>query len=93
VETSSSAPGDVGPGPAQDASSGDEVASQGPKRGASPGSRLARRIASKGFNLWYMMLAVWMLFLVAQFWRESSQVAAIPYSTFSISRLAASPTS
>ena len=82
VETSSSAPGDVGPGPAQDASSGDEVASQGPKRGASPGSRLARRITSKGFNLWYMMLAAWMLFLVAQFWRESSQVAAIPYSTF-----------
>jgi ATP-dependent Zn protease len=29
-----------------------------------------------------MMLAAWMLFLVAQFWRESTQVAAIPYSTF-----------
>jgi cell division protease FtsH len=28
------------------------------------------------------MLAVWMLVLVAQFWRESTQVAAIPYSTF-----------
>ena len=82
VETSSSDAGAASPGTGQNASSGDQVGSEGPKRGASPGSRLASRLASRGFNLWYLMLAVWMLVLVAQFWRESTQVAAIPYSTF-----------
>ena len=86
VKTSSSAPdvdaGTASPGTGQDASSGDRVGSDGLKRGASPGSRLASRLVPRGFNLWYLMLAVWMLVLVAQFWRESTQVAAIPYSTF-----------
>jgi cell division protease FtsH len=54
----------------------------GPKREASPTNRLRNRLVSRGWNLWYVMLGVWMLFLVGQFWYGSTQVAAIPYSRF-----------
>ena len=50
----------------------------GPKREASPTNRLRNRLVSRGWNLWYVMLGVWILFLVGQFWYESTQVAAIP---------------
>ena len=53
-----------------------------PKREASRWNRLRSRLASRGWNLWYVILGVWMLFLVGQLWYESTQVAPIPYSRF-----------
>jgi hypothetical protein len=37
-------------------------------------------LAPPGWNLWHVMLGVWMLFLMGQPWYQSTQVAAIPYS-------------
>ena len=54
----------------------------GPKREASPGNRLRSRLVSREWNLWYVMLGAWMLFLLGQIWYESTQVSAIPYSRF-----------
>jgi len=58
------------------------VPPDGPKRETSPTNRLRNRLAPRGWKLWYLMLGVWLLFLVGQFWYESTQVAAIPYSRF-----------
>jgi cell division protease FtsH len=75
-------PSGPGPTPPKGDSSNEAVRPDGPKREASPGNRLRSRLVSRGWNLWYVMLGVWMLFLVGQFWYESTQVAAIPYSRF-----------
>jgi cell division protease FtsH len=53
-----------------------------PTREASPANRLRSRLAPPGWNLWYVLLGLWMLFLVGQLWFESTQVTAIPYSQF-----------
>jgi hypothetical protein len=58
------------------------VPPDGPKRDASPRNRLRSRLASRGWNLWYLILGVWMLFLLGQLWYENTQVATIPYSRF-----------
>jgi cell division protease FtsH len=58
------------------------VPPDGPKREASPTNRLRSRLVLRGWNLWYVMLGVWMLFLLGQSWYKSTQVAAIPYSRF-----------
>ena len=75
-------PSSPGPTPPRGDSSNEAGRPDGPKREASPATRLRNRLVSRGWNLWYVMLGVWMLFLVGQFWYESTQVAAIPYSTF-----------
>ena len=53
-----------------------------PKRTASPTNRLNIPFVPPGWNFWHVMLALWLLFLVGQFWYASTQVAAIPYSRF-----------
>jgi cell division protease FtsH len=58
------------------------VPPDGPKREASPANRLRSRLASRGWNLWYVILGIWMLFLLGQLWYGSTQVASIPYSRF-----------
>ena len=54
----------------------------GPKRQASLKQRLRKPFALRGQNLWYAIMAVWMLSLLGQLWYESTQVAPIPYSRF-----------
>jgi len=54
----------------------------GPKRETSPTDRLRDQLASRGWNFWYGLLAVWMLFLLGQVWYESTQVAVLSYSRF-----------
>jgi cell division protease FtsH len=58
------------------------VPPDGPKRAASPTNRLRNRLAPQGWNLWYVFLGGWMLFLLGQLWYENTQVVAIPYSRF-----------
>jgi cell division protease FtsH len=36
----------------------------------------------QGWNLWYVILGVWMVVLLGQLWYESTQVAPMPYSRF-----------
>ena len=47
-----------------------------------PRNRSRSPLAPRSWNLWYVLLAVWLLVLAAQFWYESTQVATIPYSRF-----------
>jgi cell division protease FtsH len=54
----------------------------GPKGEAPPSNRLRSRFVSQRWNLWYVMLIVWMLFLLGQLWYASTQVVPIPYSRF-----------
>ncbi len=54
----------------------------GPKSEASRWNRLRSGLASRGWNLWYVILGVWLLFLLGQLWYENTQVASIPYSRF-----------
>ncbi|MBW2316422.1 MAG: cell division protein FtsH, partial [Deltaproteobacteria bacterium] len=35
-----------------------------------------------GWNLWYLFMGAWLLFLLGQFWYESTQIAPLPYSRF-----------
>jgi cell division protease FtsH len=37
---------------------------------------------SGGLNLWYLLLATWLVFMLGQLWFDSTQVATIPYSQF-----------
>ena len=74
-KTPESTPPDTG-------ASAEGVLPDAPKREASPTDRLRGHLVPRGWNPWYVMLAFWMLFLVGQSWYESTQVAAIPYSTF-----------
>ncbi len=37
---------------------------------------------SGGPKLWYLLVAVWLVFLLGQIWFENTQVATIPYSRF-----------
>ena len=50
----------------------------GPKRQASLKQRLRKPFALRGQNLWYAIMAVWMLSLLGQLWYESTQVAPSP---------------
>ena len=52
------------------------------KRDASPLDRLRGRLPPQGWNVWYLILGAWLLFLLGQLWYESTQVAPIPYSRF-----------
>jgi len=54
----------------------------GPTRDESPTRRLRNQLTSQGWNLWYVLLGVWMVLLLGQLWYENTQVAAIPYSRF-----------
>jgi len=51
-------------------------------RDAPPGNRPRNRLAMPGWNLWYLLMGVWLLSVVGQLWYSSTQVAAIPYSQF-----------
>ena len=80
----SPSPDSNGPEPSArkgDPSSG-TVQSDSPKREASPTNPLRTRLDFRGWNPWYVMMGVWMLFLLGQLWYESTQVAPIPYSRF-----------
>jgi len=63
-------------------SSNEAVRPDGPKREASPKNRLRNPLAQRGWNLWYVILGGWTLFLLGQLWYQGTQVAAIPYSRF-----------
>jgi cell division protease FtsH len=62
--------------------SGDGTRPNGSDREGSRTDRLRSRLASQRWNPWYVMLGVWMLILLVQFWYVSTQVATIPYSRF-----------
>ena len=71
-------PGPTSPGGGP---SGGPAQPDGSKRDASLMERLRGRLP-RGWNLWYVILGVWMLFVLGQFWYESTQVTPIPYSRF-----------
>ena len=71
-----------GPSAQKDDPSNEAVQPDGPKGEASPRNPLRSRLVSRRWELWYLLLGVWMLFLLGQIWYESSQVASIPYSRF-----------
>jgi cell division protease FtsH len=55
-----------------------------PKR-STPGKEgpgIGARFPFGGLNLWWVILAVWVAFLLSDLWYENTQVASIPYSQF-----------
>jgi cell division protease FtsH len=44
--------------------------------------RLGSSLTPRGWNLWYAIMGVWLLFLLGQLWYEQTQVTSIPYSRF-----------
>lgn len=54
-----------------------------PKQNESVQEMFQRLLPASGVpNFWYVLLAVWLLFLAGQLWFDSTQVATIPYSQF-----------
>jgi cell division protease FtsH len=78
----SASPHSTDPTPRDGDSSREASQPDGLKPGASWREQLRSRLAPRGWNPWYLILGVWLLFLLGQLWYESVQVAPIPYSRF-----------
>mgnify|MGYP002633598347 CR=1 FL=1 len=65
---------------------GDSPSSGGPPDVPKPNvplrQRLPNGLGSRGQNIWYAVMGVWLLLLLGQSWYASTQVQSIPYSRF-----------
>ena len=80
----SNSPSNNSHGPASPAgrSSAEGANHDGPKRDSSRRPQLPRRPYLTGWNLWHLVLGIWVLILLGQLWFENTQVETIPYSRF-----------
>ena len=73
---------ETGPSGAKDGARSARGSPHSLKNEAAPNPRPRRFPAPKDWNLWYVMIGVWAIVLLWQFWYQNTQVAPIPYSQF-----------